>query len=207
MSKDVVFNLRYSFQFLALVLTLASSLLTNSPCHLPVASLRSSLSSWQIRLTPPVQGDCGLSTASLLHDCHPLSLGLSPFALFSSCSPCFLRSPTARPGQRRLVGGSPRGTKAPRHSFCLWLICSVSLLWPGRTEAQGILKSPAAEFLWNRDEEGERAGRRERVRSIKVGWYGQQQSVKFQSWDENEERKDDRNRCNWTSKVYPFLDY
>lgn len=102
------------------------------------------------------------------------------FALFSSRSR-FLRSPTVRPGQRRLVGGSPRGTKAALHSFCLWLICSVSSLWPGRTEAQGILKSPAAEFLWSRDEEGERAGRRERVRSIKVGWYSQQQSVKFQS--------------------------
>lgn len=115
-----------------------------------------------------------------------LSLSLC-FALFSSHSPRFLRSPTVRPGQRHLVGGSPRGTKAPLHSFCLWLICSVSPLWPGRTGAQGILKSPAAEFLWSRDEEGERAGRRERVRSIKVGWYGQQQSVKFQSQDENEE--------------------
>ncbi len=190
MSKVVVFDWHYSIQFLASVLTLASSLLANSPCHLPVASLRSSLSSWQIRLTPPSRAAVGC----LLHLCFTtviLSLRLGPLALFSSRSPCFLRSPTVRPGQRRLVGGSPRGTKAPRHSFCLWLICSVSSLWPGCTEAQGILKSPAAEFLWSRDEEGERAGRRERVRSIKAGWYGQQQSVKFQSRDENEERKDD----------------
>ncbi len=45
MSKVVVFDWHYSIQFLASVLTLASSLLANSPCHLPVASLRSSLSS------------------------------------------------------------------------------------------------------------------------------------------------------------------
>ncbi len=92
MSKVVVFDWHYSIPFLASVLTLASSLLANSPCHLPVASLRSSLSSWQIRLTPPVQGGCGLSAASLLHDCHSLtqtrsfSSLLFPLSLFSEIS-------------------------------------------------------------------------------------------------------------------------